>query len=522
VPPEIENELALLLADVRGFLRQYVVMTDFQADAAALWVFHTHAFEAAETTPYLHVCSAERESGKTRLLEALELVVARPLKTGGTTAAALARSVAADPPPTFLLDETDNALKREREYVATLLGILNDGYRRGGRTLLCLPPKWEPTLQPVFAPKVVAGIGELPDTLASRVIRFELKRRAPGEHVERFRRRDAEIHAEPIHTSASALGEHLAARLTYAYPKLPDELGDRAQDCWEPLIAIADLASVDEWPARARTAAIALSSGRPTEDDSLGVRLLGDIHNILAESNLDRLSTADLISRLRSDEEAPWDDLHGKPLTPRTLARLLKPFGVRSRTVRLDDESTPKGFHRDQFDDAFSRYLAADSPMGGDLSATSATTVQASQKQADFNPPQEESVADTKEAANPHGQTDVALWRIETGGKGETVVLDGREWTIVASEDELERLERVADDGQHIIVVERWLDRQVHPPKWRSKNHRRPIPKPTKADHLYFAQQAADRNEPACAVCGSTDIHSTSGRCKECGERVAA
>jgi hypothetical protein len=139
------SALAATLDALAGYLRRYMVMSDGQRDAVALWVFHTHAFAAAEATPYLHVTSAERESGKTRLLEVLELVVARPLKTGGTTAAALARAVAKDPPPTMLLDETDNAFRRDREYVAALLGILNDGYRRGGQTLLCLPPKWEPT-----------------------------------------------------------------------------------------------------------------------------------------------------------------------------------------------------------------------------------------------------------------------------------------------------------------------------------------------------------------------------------------
>jgi len=50
------------------------------------------------------------------------------------------------------------------------------------------------------------------------------------------------------------------ATLAAARPELPDELGDRAQDVWEPLLAIAELAGGD-WPERARTAAVALSSG---------------------------------------------------------------------------------------------------------------------------------------------------------------------------------------------------------------------------------------------------------------------
>jgi hypothetical protein len=42
-------------------------MSAAQADAAALWVAHTHAFEAAEQTSYLAISSAEKRSGKTRL-----------------------------------------------------------------------------------------------------------------------------------------------------------------------------------------------------------------------------------------------------------------------------------------------------------------------------------------------------------------------------------------------------------------------------------------------------------------------
>ena len=77
------TDLARVLEDLAAFVRRYVVMPPAQTNAVALWVAHTHAFEAAESTPYLRVTSAEPVSGKTRLLEVLELVAARPLKTGG-------------------------------------------------------------------------------------------------------------------------------------------------------------------------------------------------------------------------------------------------------------------------------------------------------------------------------------------------------------------------------------------------------------------------------------------------------
>jgi len=39
------------------------------------------------------------------------------------------------------------------------------------------------------------------------------------------------------------------------------------------------------------------------------------------------------------------------------LARMLKPFGILAHSIRLDDGSTPKGYKRDSFADAWARYL---------------------------------------------------------------------------------------------------------------------------------------------------------------------
>ncbi|HEY3050399.1 MAG TPA: hypothetical protein VGJ40_01625 [Gaiellaceae bacterium] len=77
------------LDDVVDFVRSFVVLDDRQADAVALWVAHTHAAEAADTTPYLLVSSAEKRSGKTRLLEVLELVVHQPRPRANISDAAL-------------------------------------------------------------------------------------------------------------------------------------------------------------------------------------------------------------------------------------------------------------------------------------------------------------------------------------------------------------------------------------------------------------------------------------------------
>jgi hypothetical protein len=132
-----ETPIAVLLDTVKVFIRRFVVLDDDQATAIALWVAHTHGFDAAFATPYLWISSAEMESGKTLLLEVLRLLAAKPWFTGHTTSAALTRKIDKSA-PTLLLDESDAAFNGDREYAETLRGVLNTGYRKGGAVTVCV------------------------------------------------------------------------------------------------------------------------------------------------------------------------------------------------------------------------------------------------------------------------------------------------------------------------------------------------------------------------------------------------
>jgi integrase len=261
-------ELGELLDEIAGFVRRFVVMSPAQSDAAAVWVVHTHVFGAAEQTPYLAISSAEKRSGKTRLLEVLELLVARPWLTGRVTAAVLARKVDAER-PTLLLDESDAAFKGDKEYAEALRGLLNTGHRRGGKSTVCVGQGGDIGYKDfsTYCPKAIAGIGKLPDTVADRSLPLRLERRAPDEKAERFRRRDAEVDALALRGPLEELAE-LGPRLEAARPDLPAELDDRAQDAAEPLLAIADLAGGD-WPDRARRAIVELRAAASQRDAAI-------------------------------------------------------------------------------------------------------------------------------------------------------------------------------------------------------------------------------------------------------------
>jgi hypothetical protein len=352
-----EMSCGALLGEISALLRRFVVMSDAQALVVAIWTVHTYLLDAADATPYLAVTSAEKRSGKTRLLEVLELVVARPWFTGRASAAVLPRKIDADR-PTLLLDESDAAFNGDKEYAEALRGVLNTGHRRGGKTTVCVGQGANIGFRDfqAFCAKAIAGIGRLPDTVADRAIPIRLERRAPGERVDHFRRREIEPQTQQICWRLAALGDVAVEHLRAARPDLPDELDDRAMDGVEPLLAIAELAG-GNWPMEARAACVELYGGRQIEDESTGIRLLVDIRGVLGDR--DRTTTAMLLDELHELDESPWGEWFGKPLTARALSKLLKPYGVKSRSivVELGEKATAKGYLREWFEDAWNRYL---------------------------------------------------------------------------------------------------------------------------------------------------------------------
>lgn len=235
-------------------------------------------------------------------------------------------------------------------------GVLNAGCRRGATVPRCVPKGKTIEIEEfaIFCPKALGGIGEIPDTIADRAIRIELRRKRPGDSTERFRVRYVEPQAVLIRDALEAWSEPGVRDLTGAEPVLPDELHDRAQDSWEPLLAIADLAGAD-WPVRARDAAVTLTPS-DVEDDSIAVQLLADVRTVFDDAG-SRLFTADLLERLVELDSRPWGDWSkGKPITARKVAGLLRPFDVHPVDIRIGN-TVKKGYHAESFADAWSRYL---------------------------------------------------------------------------------------------------------------------------------------------------------------------
>jgi putative DNA primase/helicase len=147
-----------------------------------------------------------------------------------------------------------------------------------------------------------------------------------------------------------------------ARPELPSELNDRAQDNWEPLLAIADTVG-GHWPKLARQAALKLAKVNG-ETMSIGVELLADIQEIFETKRLTRISTTDLIAALCEDDEKAWATYNrGNQIKPRQVAKRLSEYGVTSnQTVRINSSQTAKGYSLDQFQESFNRYLVPAPP----------------------------------------------------------------------------------------------------------------------------------------------------------------
>jgi hypothetical protein len=291
--------------------------------------------------------------------------------TSDISAAALVRSISATSPPTIMLDEADatfgKALKND-EKAEHLRGILNAGFSRDRPY-----KRWDVTSRgvedcPTFAMAVLAGIGSLPDTIEDRAVIISLRRKTGAERVAKFRlRRDKKRVRE---TGALLAGwvTGIAGQAGDAEPDMPPELDDRAEDIWEALIAVADLAGGD-WPARARRAARVLTAAR-SADGTLPERLLADVRAVFGAA--DKMHGTDILDALHKIDEAPWRDYYGRPLNARDLAALLRPYGVFSADVKIGG-MTKKGYYREGLNEPWSRYLPPE-PGGSATSATSATS----------------------------------------------------------------------------------------------------------------------------------------------------
>jgi putative DNA primase/helicase len=349
-PTEVDG--GELLDEIVSVIRRYVFLSVPAAHSTALWILHTWVLAAFDISALLAIVSAMKRSGKTTLLEVVSMLVPRSLSASNITAAALFRAIEKFE-PVLLIDEADTFLAGNEE----LRGVLNAGHRRSSAFVIrTVGDNHEPKQFCTWGAKAIALIGKLSGTLEDRSIVIEMRRRTPGETVDRFRSRNVEEICQPLRSKALRWASDVMPllRSMESESDVPPALNDRAADNWRPLLTIADCCG-GTWSKRAREAAKVLSADTDEAEGSALVELLQEIREVFESK--DRTTSAELAEHLGKQVDKGWADWrNGKPITPRQIAKLLAPLKIKPTTIRIGTD-TAKGYLMETFGDAFSRYL---------------------------------------------------------------------------------------------------------------------------------------------------------------------
>jgi len=358
-------DLADVLDELEAAILRHLVMTAEAASVTALWIAHTWVYERFSHTPRFAITSPVKRCGKSTLLAILDYTCRRPLKADNISASGVFRVVEALRPLTMLLDEADTFARENEE----LRGVLNSGFEASGSVIRVMEIQGEhqPVRFATFCPVAMAAIGDLPGTLADRAVPVRMARKADGDKVDKMRVHGATTTLENLARKLARWADDHGARLARDV-EVPDALNDREADISVPLLSIAEQAG-GIWPKRARNALLFLFGLRKEDDEGAeaGTMLLTDLRAIFKEQGAARLPSVELCNRLGDMENRPWPEWKaGKPITPRQVAVILRPFGVRPTTYR-EGKNGPvvKGYIREHFADAWTRYLGVEPEDGG-------------------------------------------------------------------------------------------------------------------------------------------------------------
>jgi hypothetical protein len=357
------NDNPVVTQDVLGiaeaFIQRFCILPEAAYLPLALWIVATHMSDTFDAFPYVALISPMKGCGKTRVLEVLEVLCAKPRFVTTISPASLFRMM--EESPTLLLDEVE-VLRNSKlsEGAQAILAILNAGHRKGSTVTRCEPAgqDWKVRHFRVYGPKVFAAIGRLPDTLTDRCIRISMQRRTKAQTVGRFLRARTPTEAIPVRESISAWSESRRDDVRDEYENIEDIplLADREVDLWMPLVAVCLVASPNRMNELKRCALV-LCGDKGADDvaDSLVLKLMADLRGVWP-ADKHPMTTESVLKELKELSDSPWGGLNAIE-----LARMLRPFGPQPRTVRTGT-GTAKGYLYGDFDEVFSRYLPSSGP----------------------------------------------------------------------------------------------------------------------------------------------------------------
>jgi hypothetical protein len=235
-----------IIEEVAEFVRRFVFLrNDVLYDLVSAWIIATHLLEQFDYVGYIFAYSPEPQSGKSRLLEVLDLLVSN--STGiliSPTEAVIFRTAKS----TQLIDEVDSCGKREE-----LRSVLNAGFQRNGFVLRMREADgtFKAERHDVYAPRALAGIGDniLHVATRDRTFMFEMVRQTKTERREEFRIRRVKPDADLLKTRIEQWVKTNRQQIETLYDQFPftylEEFRDRTIDIAQPIATIIEVAYAD-------------------------------------------------------------------------------------------------------------------------------------------------------------------------------------------------------------------------------------------------------------------------------------
>ena len=339
---DLANKMAILI-------KRYCVVTDEEADAAVLWIISSYLINAFEIFPKLSLISPEKRCGKSTTMRVISSMSKDGLVTSNTSPAVIYR-LTEKYELTLFIDEADTLLKSGNP---ELVGLINSSHNKSSSDILrCSGDDYTPHAYSTWMPMALASIGDLPPTIMDRSIVINLRRMKASESVDRVPANLLD-NCQPIRRKLLSWGEANIG-IIEGNPVEPPKIGnDRAADNWLPLFTLAGQIG-KLWPAKCVAAYDTLTT---VSEPELPTQLLVDIRTILNQHDEKRICSEDLLNGLCNDSTGPWLTCNnGRKLTGSGMAVLLRPYNIKPKPMRFPS-GTKRGYEKDQFTDAFDRYL---------------------------------------------------------------------------------------------------------------------------------------------------------------------
>ena len=333
---------------VRRLLNAVKECVSIDDDSALIWVmyaFFTYLTKNFHHAALLFLTSPVRRCGKSTLLQMCAYLFFNITNVKGITKASLEMLASAKGTP--LIDEFDQVIHNN----PGVIGVLNGGIEAGAKVTLVSKDGTLKTRE-TFGAKVLSGIGSLPTTLNDRSILVRMRRKLHTELL--VKPHDRKETLAFLKREIQQWCDANAALVSSTKVEPLEVNNDRFRDNYEPLLKIAACIS-KELEILVRDAAIRMVNSQ-YEENIGGERLLADIKLVLDASKKKEVGTNELLALLCEYEDSVWRRYKANSsITAVDLARELSLFNI--RPVRIRNVTQMRGYKREQFQEAFMRYV---------------------------------------------------------------------------------------------------------------------------------------------------------------------